>query len=306
MRKHLSYLLLITISVIYNSCKKDESTGNQVSARDKVLNEYTANFLGSDVTDAVWTGSTASCDEGGYSADAESKTLQRINYFRRMAGVWDSITFDPVKSTKCQKAALMMLANNTLNHHPPTTWSCYSADGAEAAGKSNLALGANSTDAISLYMQDPGSSNVDLGHRRWLLYSRAGVLGAGSTSASQCLWVIGGNRTPDTLPEFIAWPPKGFVPAPLIYSRWSFAIPNADFSTATLGMTDGSGASVTCKIISNTVTIYGDNTIAWEPSGMKTNSASDEVYHINVANVLVDGIARSYNYDVTIIQPGSR
>jgi hypothetical protein len=200
----------------------------------------------------------------------------------------------------------MMLANNSLSHHPPASWSCYSADGASAAGNSNLALGADATDAIDMYIQDPGSSNLDAGHRRWILYSRAGVMGAGSTSASQALWILGGTRTPDTLPEFIAWPPKGYVPAPLVYNRWSFAIPSADFSTATVQMTDGSGASVSCNIISNHVTLYGDNTIVWEPAGIRTNTATDEVYHVTVGSVLVSGIAKNFSYDVTIIQADGR
>lgn len=35
----------------------------------------------------------------------------------------------------------MMSANNALSHTPPSTWTSYTANGAEAAGNSNIALG---------------------------------------------------------------------------------------------------------------------------------------------------------------------
>ena len=143
-----------------------------------------------------WTGSTASCTAGTLSDQAHSKVLQRINYYRRLAGLADDIVLDTVKNTKSQQAALIMSANSNLSHNPPPTWRCYTAEGAEAAGKSNLGLGFHSTNAIDGYMEDFGTNNTAVGHRRWILYSRAKVMGHGSTSNSQALWVIGDLRPP--------------------------------------------------------------------------------------------------------------
>ena len=53
--------------------------------------------------------------------------MNRINYFRAMAGVGDDITFDSTYNTKAQAAALMMSANQALSHSPPADWDCFSS-----------------------------------------------------------------------------------------------------------------------------------------------------------------------------------
>ncbi|MBX9703038.1 MAG: ATP-grasp domain-containing protein, partial [Silvanigrellaceae bacterium] len=50
---------------------------------------------------------------------------RRINFFRALTGYPGDIVFDATKSAKAQEAALMMAANNNLNHYPPNTWACY-------------------------------------------------------------------------------------------------------------------------------------------------------------------------------------
>ena len=77
----------------------------------------------------------------------------RINYFRAMAGLPGDVVFDTTWNAQCQEAALMMIAEGNLSHSPPTGWACYSADGATAAGKSNLALGNHGPGAIDAYIR---------------------------------------------------------------------------------------------------------------------------------------------------------
>jgi uncharacterized protein YkwD len=313
MKRKITFALMLLMAGIMfiSSCKKDEDDNNDDNTptvdpeRQAVLDDYNNLYLTSSVSDCGWTGTTSSCTAGTMSADAIAKTLQRINYFRKEVGLNTDITFDAAKNAKCQEAALMMDANNDLNHYPPSTWTCYTADGATAAGNSNLALGSHSSSAISLYMQDPGSGNTACGHRRWILYSRSKIMGIGSTSSANSLWVLGnsGNPLPTSMPEFISWPPKGYVCAPLVFTRWSLSVPSADFSAATVSMTDGSGTAVPCTIVSSTDDGYGDNTIVWEPTGINTSNTSDITYHVNVNNVTVSSSAKNYSYDVVIIQP---
>ena len=311
-----NYLLLILLSMaliagMLQSCKKDDDTPPDeepevpvVTERDRILNEYNTNYLGSAVTSSGWTGSTSGCVAGSVPDDVHAKVLQRIKYFRRMAKLPDDITFDAAKNAKCQEAALMMSANNALSHTPPTTWLCYTADGATAAGSSNIALGAHSSSSITLYIQDPGASNAACGHRRWLLYSKAKVMGHGSTSNTSAIWVTGNSgNTPAFTPEFIAWPPSGYVPGPVVFARWSLSVPGASFSSANVSMKDPSNNNMTLNVISKTDNGYGDNTIVWEPSGVTTTSATDITYHVTVSNVSVSGTPKTYNYDVTIIKP---
>jgi len=140
-----------------------------------------------------------------------------VNYFRAMAGL-PAVSHEAVKNAKSQQAALMMTANGMLNHVPPPSWICYSADGAEAAGKSNLAS-LPGPPAVALYMFDPGGGNTAVGHRRWILYPRQVELGTGSTDNANDLWVIGTFGSRPATPEIVAWPPVGFVPYQLVYPR---------------------------------------------------------------------------------------
>ncbi|PKP05281.1 MAG: hypothetical protein CVU11_01070 [Bacteroidetes bacterium HGW-Bacteroidetes-6] len=303
------FFALFVITAVLSACQKDDdNTDDPVvpvqTERERVLAEYNTYYLGSDLSDCGFTGDVNNCIPGTISQNSFTLSLMRINFFRRMVGLNDDITYDAIKSAKCQQAALMMDANNSLNHYPPASWICYTQDGYDAASSSNLAMGTGPSGSISMYMNDFGSSNTAVGHRRWILYSRSKVMGMGSTGYYSALWVTGnsGNPLPANMPEYIPWPAKGYVPAPLIYGRWSFSKPSADFSNATVSMTDGGGSNISLSIVS-TATGYGDNTIVWEPVGINTTSSTDVTYHVTVSNVLVSGSPMSYSYDVIIIQP---
>lgn len=309
-RFQLILILLITAGII-NSCKKDDNTPEPepdpdpvAVERARIVTEYNDNYLGSAVSNSGWTGNTTSCVAGTVPQEVHDKVLQRIKYFRRMAKLPDDITFDAAKNAKCQEASLMFSANNNISHTPPTSWSCYTSDGASAAGNSNIALGMHSSGAVSGFIQDPGSNNVIVGHRRWLLYSKAKVMGHGSTSNASAIWVLGNSsNTPNFVPDFIAWPPSGFVPGPLVYARWSCGIPGANFANANVTMKDPNNADVTLTVTSKTDNGYGDNTIVWEPVGVNTTSDTDLKYHVTISNVSVGGNTKNYDYDITIIKP---
>lgn len=138
-----------------------------------------------------WNGSVAGCNPGTTSTAYTTATMDMVNFFRAMTGLPATVAHEATKDGKSQAAALMMTANNSLSHFPPLTWTCYTADGAEAAGKANLALGAAGASSIQLYIRDPGASNTAVGHRRWILYPRQLEMGTGSTSNANALWVIG-------------------------------------------------------------------------------------------------------------------
>lgn len=307
MKSHLFSLgIFLFIPFLWTlSCKEKESAPDPLAAaRQKVIDDYNNNYLGSNLASSGWTGNTASCIAGTVSAESHAKTLQRINYFRRQVGLNDNITFDTTKNRKCQEAALMMTSNGALNHTPPTSWKCYTADGAAAAGASNLSSGSHSSGAITQFMQDFGSSNQAVGHRRWILYSRAIQMGHGSTHSNSALWVIGGAapKPPANMPAFISWPPSGYVPAPLVYARWSFGIPGADFTNTKVEMKNPAGAAMALNIVHFNGS-YGDRTIVWEPTGVKTNITADEAYQVTVKDVkLSDGTIKSFNYSVTLVK----
>ncbi|MBI5879298.1 MAG: CAP domain-containing protein [Chloroflexi bacterium] len=260
-----------------------------------------------------WTGTQNPCNPGATDAAFRDAVLLRINYFRAMAGVSATVTFSGTFNQKAQASALMMSANISLSHAPPVWWTCYTAAGAEAAGSSNLALGAYGWDAMSLYMKDPGSGNTAAGHRRWILYPQTREMGTGDipggTTAND-LWVFDGrygSPRPATREEYVAWPPPGYVPYTVVYPRWSFAYGGANFSGATVQMTsNGSGVSLAQSAVANG---YGENTLVWIPLGLNSSASwtvplTDTTYVVNVQNVLVNSVSRSFSYSVTVFNPG--
>ena len=83
----------------------------------------------------------SSCNAGTTSAAFKAAVIDRVAFYRAMAGVPSSIGLAATYSTANQQAALMFSRNNQLSHTPPSSWACYSAAGAQAAGSSNIALG---------------------------------------------------------------------------------------------------------------------------------------------------------------------
>ncbi len=303
------------------SVPADRTGGWSINLSDRQLSRsfYNSVYLASELTPIGWNGNQASCDQGTTSFDFKNGVLVRINYFRAMAGVPADISFADLFSNKAQQAALMMSRNNSLSHEPPASWSCYTAGGAEAAGKSNLSLGNYGWNAVSGQVRDNGSNNTAVGHRRWLLYPQTETMGTGdipsaaSYSAANALWVFDGNygtSRPATREAYVAWPPPGHVPYQVVPARWSFSYANANFSAATVSMTRaGNPVPVTIQPVQNG---YGENTLAWIASGLDANLATwpnpgqDAGYRVQIGNVLMGTTPTSFSYDVIVIDPAVR
>jgi len=280
-------------------------------SRTEVAALYQTTYVASQSVPAGWTGNRATCVAGTTSQAYADATLLRVNYYRAMVGLPGDVTLSNVWNGKCQEAALMMSANNSLSHTPPNTWTCYSAAGAEAAGKSNIGLGVDGAACVDLYIDDPGAGgNAAVGHRRWILYPPTKVMGTGSIPgtggrAANALWVIGGAGSRPAQPAWVAWPPQGFVPyqvLPKNSSRWSFSHPGANFTGASVSM-QRAGTNVTLALEAQAQG-YGDNTIVWVPQGVPiTAPATDLTYSVTLSNVVVSGTPRVFTYTVTIIDP---
>ncbi|MEQ1861244.1 MAG: CAP domain-containing protein [Chthoniobacteraceae bacterium] len=280
---------------------------------------YKSVYLASNGVPIGWTGDVATGDPGTTSQDFRDAMLRRINYFRAMAGVPADVAFLPTYNAKCQQAALMMSANNSLSHTPPTNWTHYTADGAEAAGKSNLFLGNFGPSAVTGFIEDFGTGNAQAGHRRWLLYPQTREMGSGDIprdggfASANAIWVIDSfffSARPAVRDGFVAWPPRGFTPYQLVFPRWSFSHSNLDFSSATVALVRN-GASVPVTIQS-AVPGSGENSIVWIEDGRSATNpatlrapAADTSTQVTVAGVrpLVAGQPQSFTYTVTVFDP---
>jgi uncharacterized protein YkwD len=282
--------------------------------RTVVRQHYLTEYLASEGVAAGWTGNHGSCNPGTTSAAFREAILRRINYFRAMAGLPAVTGFTGTYNSKAQAAALMMSVNRALDHTPPSDWTCYSADGYSGASSSNLFLGVYGPSAISGYVYDPGGGNYFVGHRRWILYPQTQHMGTGDIPPqdgyppSNALWVFDHEHMwgprPDTREAFVAWPPPGYVPYQVVYPRWSFAYAGADFANATVSVThNGQAIGVSVSPILNG---FGENTLVWELSeSIPQPPVSDITFAVTIQNVLIDGGAQMFTYQVTIFDPNS-
>jgi len=259
----------------------------------------------------AWTGNVNTGDPGTTSAAFKDDVRRRVNFYRALAGLPGDILFDATYSSKSQEAALMMSANGQLNHSPPSTWTYYTANGAAAAGSSNLSLGNYGPGAINGQMGDDGSNNTFAGHRRWILFSRAQTMGTGDVpnnpnnsgkSGANSLWVFGPNK-PVPTPKFVGWPGEGYFPDMLVPTRWSLTYPGANFAAATVTMTH-LGSNVPVTVESRTDNGYGDNTIVWHAnSALDSATTTDQAYAVTVSEISGGGIPTSKTYTVTLFNP---
>ena len=267
-----------------------------------------------DNTPFSWSGSIGGCAAGDTTEAFRDAVLRRLNYYRAMAGLPGDLKLDPSLSAKAQQAALMMDANNSLSHAPAPTWPCYSAAGAEAAGRSLLAYSnaARNVGLLDNYMRDRGANNAAVGHRRWILYPQLATVGTGDAPQANALWVIGPGTTGSaTSASVIAWPPRGFVPRALAEptDRFSLACRSANFSAASVGVRTDTGEPVSVLVESRNDNGYGDNAIVWSidtarsPAGGWDRGTADTRVDVEVGGVTGCAAGSSFRYSVTFITP---
>jgi hypothetical protein len=283
------------------------------SSRESVRSFYNAVYTASDGAPMNSSANIASCFAGTNSVDFRDAVVRRINWFRAMAGMPAAITLTNPFNTNDQLAALMMSANSSLSHTPPPTWTCFSTAGSNAANNSNIALGVAGPDAVSGFIQDPGTNNAAAGHRRWLLYPQTQLMGAGdvpqqgSYAPANAIWVFDGHYgdpRPATRTAYVAWPPAGYVPAAVVYPRWSFGFTNADFTGAMVSMrSNGVAVATALEPVANG---FGENTLVWRSMGLGPSDTGfpfdgmDTVYTVGISNVVVNSKVTNFNYTVTL------
>lgn len=173
--------------------------------RTKVCLRWTCDRA--DMSEGTWNGSVAACMPGDLTTAARANALKILNTYRFVADL-PPVTTSATRDTAAQECALIQDAANMLSHTPDAGTPCYTANGASAAGSSNISSAA-AVRSIDMYMSDYGNSTT-MGHRRWFLSNTLGPVGIGGTTGASCHWVIGGSGT--ATKRFMAWPPPGPVP----------------------------------------------------------------------------------------------
>ena len=250
-----------------------------------------------NLSEGTWSGSTASCTAGDLSADARANALRLVNLYRWLAALPPVVT-DPTHDAQDQACALMMRANNMISHTPPTTWLCYSADGATAAGSSNVSSGP-AVSSVDSYMIDPGNPTT-IGHRRWVLSNSLGPIGIGGTDRASCMWTLTGTGRAGK--PWMAWPAPGVIPLAAITpargtgvdsTGWSIQSDNINLAAAQVTVTsDGAALPVTVtQLLAN----YGSRyAIRFNPMGWTTQAG--KTYSVSVT-----GVTPAISYDVQVV-----
>ena len=321
MRK-LTYFIalsIITTGFLFSSCGKDDKKDDDPVLTDleQAKKDYTDNYLATKAISLKWTGSATGCNAGDISATVRENVIKRVNYYRNLVGLPNNVTLNTAQSQLCQEAALYMLANHTITHYPSSNGNCYTAGAANAAGHGNLAVGSggngelggnHSVNAVSGYIEDPGSNNLAVGHRAWILYPQLSAMGTGSVYDAAQVWsancLIWGNNLNGAAQsiEFVAYPPAGYIPSSLVFPRWSFQIYGADFTSASVTMTDANGTAIATNIIHKSAQQGApDARIAWEPQGQNfpQSITADTEYNVTISGVKNTSKA-TYTYTVKV------
>ncbi|KAI9001771.1 hypothetical protein DFJ74DRAFT_697180 [Hyaloraphidium curvatum] len=272
---------------------------------------WTAEYLPSKDANSLiaWTGSYATCSKGNTAAAFKAHVLKRINYYRRAAGMDSLLGLNDTLNAIAQAGALITARNAQGNHFPPNTWACWTQEGADAAGSSNIAPGSWGPNAIDGYMEDNGGGNYFAGHRRWILFPPMLRCGTGDVPRVGDSWEenIGGNNLlvlggegnrastrPAVRDGFVAWPHPGYVPYQLVWERWSFSLLDANYSAAVLSVTKSGAAVAITKNTENQG--YGDNTLVWQvPGAAGAKPASPVRYDVSLSGVAIE--TKTWNWD---------
>lgn len=276
-------------------------------SRDAVVAAYKSRYLPSEAQDINWTGSVAGCDPGTQSASSLASGTAAINFFRGLSGL-DSIVLTAEQNAKAQAVALMMHARGSLSHYPTSDWECFTPLGQAGAGTSNLYYMSPRISSMSYairgYMDDWGSNNADVGHRRWFLNPTTTTMGIGTTATANAVDVFGGGTSATrTNPDFIAFPNAGYFPSQLLPpGRWSLSSGHdVDFSNASVVVTNAAGTDMQATTY-HAMNGYGPNTVVFDVPQLQLPAGAEEAnYTVKVTGMVRDGMPIDHTYTVKLI-----
>lgn len=279
--------------------------------RQAVISAYLAQVKPALDTPVGWTGSVNACNAGDTSLEHKRATLGAINFMRAMVDL-PPVSANSTLTKRAQASALIIEANKRLTHTPSSRSLCYTKDGylgskngniglVLADGEGELKAAMTGARGVVVHMDDQGSHNASVGHRRWLLYSRLTQVGIGDTRIANTIVVIGGKLAP-ARKQWVAWPSAGYFPRELQPNgRWSLSYPGADFRKATISISTPDGAVQTTK--QKVVNGYADNTLVWDMRLPERYYASTADYQVTVTvkGIRVNGKSVNRTYSVTIV-----
>jgi uncharacterized protein YkwD len=258
-----------------------------------------------------------SCSEGVLKESERQKVLNYLNAIRANHGL-PAVQYNHADDRGTAKASLIIAANSTLSHTPASTASCWTQEGFDASGTSNIAIGTSfgttlrsSESFIDLWIKD--STVQSLGHRRWLLnpflkfisFGRVDKVVGGTTVSGSVIKVIYTEQQAlaASTPEFVAFPfhetsarlyNSGiFMSFSVLADRSDFwKNGNVSYAAASITIRTEGGDNVPVTIVGSDGEAYGlANVILWTAP-----VANNTRYLVTVRNVQVGGVPRDFEY----------
>jgi uncharacterized protein YkwD len=262
------------------------------------------------------------CSAGSLKSSERTRVLQYINAIRARHGL-GAVSYRPEDDSPTAAAALICVANQVLDHNPPSSYSCWSQIGADACAKSDLGFFGwsgqsqipSSEGYVELWLRDSLVEN--LGHRRWILnpflrhiaFGRvdreqgSGISLTGTSAAALKVIYDDDLAGPaNGTPGFVAYPFESY-PAGLFNPGLdlSFSVvasttsywenQKVDFSSAVISMTRD-GAQVSIPSVESGNDAAGlPNIIHW-----KADVVRGERYDVHIRGVRIDGTSHDYDY----------
>jgi uncharacterized protein YkwD len=239
----------------------------------------------------------SACRAGSLKASVKADFLARLNAIRALHQL-SAVSYSDVEDAQEAQSSLMMAVNKQLSHTPPTSWTCYTAEGAAAAGSSNLiggwgtGLGFNTEDDyLGSWLTEIGSASI--GHRRWILdpflgktsYGRvAVVLPDGSRASAASMKVFNfavGGPVPSSVPAFVAYPfgdyparyfsTSAFLSFSAVAARTTAFGANASvsFARATISVSSPTGPLSVTDVSSDNDGYGLANNVQWHVAGLQ-------------------------------------
>ena len=268
------------------------------------------------------------CHPGQMKDSVKQNLLGQINTIRNLHGL-GPVSQNNHAEASVNLAALMFAANAKIDHSPPSTWQCYTTEGAMAASKSIISGGVAAKNItfyspeqdIIAWLTDINAINVaDIGHRRILLdpflvsVSYARVSGKITTQKVS----VGSAMLPTTLnhptqnisgDQLIAYPyhdyPARYFADNTILSL-SLLIDRSnkhgnsavDFSNARIRLYNEKSEKMQIKHIRYDNKYYGlPNNLQFTVAHIKPNLR----YEVSIEGVRVNGNEKSYTYWFRIV-----
>lgn len=257
------------------------------------------------------------CDPKKVSVQKADSALSVINHVRSLCSL-NAVDSSDSLNQLAQLAANVSNKNGSIRHQIPTTAKCFSLKAQVACehcllgrhGNNDARHGSQSRvrQSIFEYIEDYGSQNQSVGHRRWLLYSNLHTVGYGIKKEFSAISIdyYSQERVSSYSDTFyVAYPPFNQISKELFFSRWSFGIPAA-FSPSF------DNVKVTVKLNEKKLRVdmlpfedkYGDPTIVWTiPSLYENRNIRPEfvgkMFEVEISNIIVNGVSKSYKYFVS-------